>query len=387
MKPQQRPDPLREPLSPLPTPNTPAVDQPLASIDALRGLACLAVFLYHLEVLTGFHTPFLGNHGNVLGVQLFFVLSGYLIHLSASKAKLSEYAIARLLRIYPAYWVALLGAGLLQPEWRASLIEQPLLLLVNLANLQLHYLPALMRLDSIHVSWTLTSEVLWYGMAPFVAVGLRRGYWPILPLLVTAGLVWGSAAGTGQLDWLMFGIEKVLQTDPSRSIAWYRPSFLQLNVIGQLPFFITGVAIAHYRSALQRLPMWLLLPLAGSLGTIAVWTRITPWAVLAVAIGLGALLLLALRQPLPVPRPLVWLGKVSFSTYLYHVPIISLVFHYWSLKGLTALTLILTMVLCASALSYHLVETPAMRFAKRWRQARSASRANASPSGTGRESV
>src|SRR5690606_15470757 len=74
------------------------------NLDILRALAVLAVVAHHFSVYSGVPIPLLGEQGGGMGVQLFFLISGYLIVQSASKHSVGEYALARFFRIFPVYW-------------------------------------------------------------------------------------------------------------------------------------------------------------------------------------------------------------------------------------------------------------------------------------------
>src|SRR4051812_18261375 len=100
-------------------------------MDACRGLAALSVLVYHLGAVPG-HQP-LGKLGDGLqiGVPVFFLLSGFLLYrpfvaarATGSQVNVRRYASRRVLRIVPAYWVALTGLavtsglpGVFTSEW------------------------------------------------------------------------------------------------------------------------------------------------------------------------------------------------------------------------------------------------------------------------------
>ncbi|MBC5992772.1 acyltransferase family protein [Pontibacter cellulosilyticus] len=70
----------------------------IKELDALRGLAAFAVFLFHFQLF---------DYG-YLGVHLFFIISGFVIFLTAKSVKNpSDFVIARFSRLYPTYWVCL----------------------------------------------------------------------------------------------------------------------------------------------------------------------------------------------------------------------------------------------------------------------------------------
>ena len=86
----------------------------LFELDCLRGIAALSVVLFHLtfsyENARNFHDPskFYFYYGR-LGVQLFFIISGFVIFMTLSKTEnIFNFIISRFSRLYPAYWVCII---------------------------------------------------------------------------------------------------------------------------------------------------------------------------------------------------------------------------------------------------------------------------------------
>ena len=73
------------------------------NIDLLRAIAALVVILHHLYTQLQIKFGWLSIHGGWVGVQLFYIISGYLIIHSAEKYRLREYTLLRAMRIFPAY--------------------------------------------------------------------------------------------------------------------------------------------------------------------------------------------------------------------------------------------------------------------------------------------
>ena len=114
-------------------------------LDLLRALAIIVVVVYH-AALFGFKLPSRIDRFGWIGVDLFFVLSGYLIggQLLATLArgqriKLGRFFARRALRIMPAYFVVL-ALYFLLPSWREySEMSQPLWkFLLSVQNIALH---------------------------------------------------------------------------------------------------------------------------------------------------------------------------------------------------------------------------------------------------------
>lgn len=187
----------------------------LQALDATRLAAALAVVLYHW---TAWHHgewdgedtvalevwPVLGRLSSLgsLGVQLFFMVSGLVILLSALGRSPARYLGSRVGRLYPAYWVAVLLAGLLLfviwPE--AGEGRSPVQILTNLTMLQGGLGGGQPHLDGVY--WTLWIELKFYAT---VLVLLLLGWttpdrllafavlWPVL-----GTALWWAARGHAQ---------------------------------------------------------------------------------------------------------------------------------------------------------------------------------------------
>ena len=72
-------------------------------LDALRGIAAVMVVMFHLTIASG--EPDYGLHLGVTGVDLFFIISGFVIFMSLNKTKSSQaFVTNRFIRLYPTYW-------------------------------------------------------------------------------------------------------------------------------------------------------------------------------------------------------------------------------------------------------------------------------------------
>ena len=160
-------------------------------LDALRGIAILGVVMSHIVGIAGMSIgapltiPRLGvDATNLLffgtyGVTLFFLLSGYLLTWTEEKRarlgiySIRSYALRRALRLVPAYYVAILIVVVLWP------LNPPYPMEVSATDVLMH-LPFLQGLAPWTVSnldpiwWSLTPEVLFYCLLPFLVLKLRR---------------------------------------------------------------------------------------------------------------------------------------------------------------------------------------------------------------------
>lgn len=328
------------------------------TLDALRGIAVLAVFIYHMTTspaLVDLFSPLakaLLSMGG-LGVELFYVLSGYFITKSVLGMRTFDQARflkARVSRIYPAYLVCLaVSVGVAVAVNRATPESTTLCLLLHL--LMLHNIfPGVASLFN-GVFWTLGVEFPYYLFMMAVGGLLRspRGFWWTTAFMVACAWVFRAC---------------VFYFIPPDSYAGLGRFFFATQMPGALDLFAAGGVACMLTGRWREVPAWgrQIVFWAGvtlSLALIwlalktegAFWTNrfmATYWRTL-LALGFGALVVAGVwMQPgawlgwsgLP------WLGKISFSVYLWHYPVIELLtaqgqgLPLW-MRGLTTIVLTL----------------------------------------------
>ncbi len=133
----------------------------LVALDLLRFFAALAVVLYHYTARTELNTfPILAEitKFGYLGVPLFFIISGYVITLSAYNRSAYEFAVSRFIRLYPAFWASILITCIITIVF-ANKHYSATQILANVTMLN-DYL----KIDNIDgVYWTLQAELKFYG--------------------------------------------------------------------------------------------------------------------------------------------------------------------------------------------------------------------------------
>lgn len=345
--------------------NTPA-------LDGLRGLAVLIVLLSHLAnaglpVLPGFSFSGTGKSG----VYLFFVLSAFLltrILLAKPWAQWrqghtwADYTLRRVIRIWPAYLVVLLLSTAITLAGLAPWWPYP----IDAASLLRH----LLLLEGVSVLWSVPVEFHYYLWLPLVALLLglaaqRAGPWAALALAVLL-----SAAA-----W-----------------ALWPPAESRVNDVRLGPYlaqFFAGAlaAVLSLRwQAKGRPPRGLLLA-----GVLAVLALIASMPAVPALLGLmpftpdlnhrwfaffglawASLLLVVVHGPAGWRRPFEWkplrvLGWLSFSVYLWHMPVLAAVTGPLALSGLPALAVFAFGTALVSWASWRAFERPFQSV--RWRRA------------------
>ncbi|RDB04585.1 acyltransferase family protein [Runella aurantiaca] len=167
--------------------------QRLATLDTFRGIAALAVVLFHLTLHQA-EAPVHFSWG-VTGVDLFFIISGFVIYMTLNKTtRAVDFVFARFSRLYPVYWVAVTLTAvwmLIGKYWGYSDISWGDYL-ANMSMFQ-HYF-GVRDLDESY--WTLIVEMLFYGLMllAFLFNKVKNLEWYGFALVVIQAIVHGWAS-------------------------------------------------------------------------------------------------------------------------------------------------------------------------------------------------
>jgi len=339
-------------------------------LDGLRALAVLAVMLYHGAVA---FTP-----GGFLGVDVFFVLSGFLITSllllefeTTGGLDLPAFWGRRARRLLPALFLVLLVVlvygAFLAGEAAESVRKDTLATLFYVSNWWFifsgnPYFEQFQDPSPLTHTWSLAIEEQWYVLLPLVLVLL-------LPT-VRDRRSW--AAVFGALALLSAAVTVLLYQpaqDPSR--AYYgTDSRLQALLAGAcLACVLTPGAIETVRSTGRWLAPF---ALAGVVAMMVLVTDSSAWLYRGGFLLMAALSALLLASVLAHPdgvvgralswSPVVWVGKISYGLYLWHWPVY--VFLSPARTGLSGMGLLLirfAVTFGVATLSYYLLEIPIRR--------------------------
>jgi peptidoglycan/LPS O-acetylase OafA/YrhL len=338
-----------------------------ADIDGLRGIAVLMVLAYHLAILR-FHGRFAFS-GGFVGVDVFFVISGFLIssvilsEIYASKFSLFSFYERRIRRIFPALIVMLVVTSLLAYKYLlpTELIDYAKSLVAatfSVSNVyfwqQSGYFDAPAAMKPLLHTWSLGVEEQFYIFFPLFLMLVCRLFpkklrLSIVVIAVLSFLV--SAIGAFEFPVSSFYL--------AHTRAWelLLGTILSLKILPQ----ISGTIHRNIAAGIG-----VLLILAAGL----LFTTSTPFpGVAALAPCLGAGLIIAAGQTGTSLvgralsfKPLVFVGLISYSLYLWHWPII--VFHgvgALSVHGVSdriAKLIVILASFAAATLSWKFVEVP-----------------------------
>lgn len=350
------------------------------NVNLLRALAVIAVWVQHLHHYIQIPLPYLGDVGGQFGVQLFFLVSGYLVVQSAARYAGWAFLLNRAFRIFPTYWSAVLmfsfwpQSVLANADWS----DWPSFL-ANWFTLS-HVFPyALGRFDVLHVSWTLTVEWSWYFLVIGLLWGMRRAvhdpqhqrrFWlSVFVASVAISALWVQWASLGVFDaWYSPGILQLGLPGISPAL---RTAFIEVAAPAQWMFFLLGVLLHYWRQVLSQTPsLVLLLVTVLLLAQPAWWMQVLGVDPnLMTGLGLAALFVIVERFPANWSRHLVcrclhWLGDISYPIYLIHVAVIFAI-DAAGLRGWQALLPNIFLTLTLAALLHYQVENPGRRWGSR----------------------
>lgn len=290
----------------------------LSSLQLMRGLAALAVAVYHTNLILAQSVyGAIDVFGTVssrgwTGVNFFFVLSGFIIFYAHARdigvpQRAGRYIWRRFARIYPFYWFALTAyilaaaIGIGHPEFTWDTISLVLSFLLVRAG-DLPDLP-------LKVAWTLIYEMVFYAAFLVLILNRRIGIalcaaW--LCAILYNGLLLGNSENVWTQVWNLYfamgaGAYFLFQRirDPRAGMA-----FLVIGLLILLALFVSG-NVATGTGAGQR----------------------DEWVQVGLGIGFVGLMLGAIiierEQPLKLPALFLLLGDASYAIYLVHSPVIS----------------------------------------------------------------
>lgn len=333
-------------------------------IQVLRGISVLLVVLFHLEIG--------GIESGFLGVDIFLVISGFLMAILYDKnVKVKDFFFKRARRLLPAYFITILATLVVAffittPNEFNSVVEQSVFATFLASNIgfwngnSYFYKAAFQPL--LHL-WSLGLEIQFYLLVPFLfrAFSKRKVAFPICLLLSLVACFYMIGISTKTAFFMTplrlwefligYGVAKYLTKDGAvknaSSSSWLGGA--ALTVILGIPFMkVDGVALNF---------------ISGHPGIFALIVSLATGTVLAFGIP-------KVIEKSKLGTVLEIFGKYSYSVYLVHFPVIVL-YLYQPFSGtnlkpssLAQTFVLLGITLILSMLMYHFVENPA-RFGKK----------------------
>lgn len=322
-------------------------------IDGLRAIAVIAVVLFHLE--------FKWIPGGFVGVDVFFVISGFLItrlilkEVRAGDFRFGRFYLRRLRRLGPALIVTLLltwavSVFYLTPDHFQRFSGALMSSVFSVSNLffwfESGYFDATAELKPLLHTWSLSVEEQFYLIWPALIVliaGRGRGRWllPVVISLLSLASLYGALVFTSYEPSASFFLMpfRVYEFGLGAGLAML-PGLVRLNVVREVLVLLGLMMIGYSALVFDKFTpfpdIYALLPCMG--------------AALLIAGGSARYMGLLLRNPLSV-----WVGKISYSLYLVHWPIVVLYKHITFedvVVGKTRIALLVLTMMAAVALYY-----------------------------------
>jgi len=325
----------------------------LASLHGLRGIAALYVVFSHLGNGGLFLLPIPHDAVGKVGVWIFFCLSAFLLttnlclkleSTSSKTTSILQYAAHRVFRIYPLYVVVLI----------------------------IHF-----SLGDIDGDGLFRHLALLQGRGELWAIPTEFQYYLAIPFIALAAIYWGRAYVNLMLLAALLGALIYGTLNPASIFS------NELNIFPKIAPFVLGSIFALFaRKNLLMEPrkIQLVLPwicLAGLLAVTVLYRFIAKGQIsdifapyLSIAIGAAAtgLIYAALKtgpiNTLLASKPLVSLGKISFSLYLLHMFAIQFVQKFSGLSPTGQAWLSMAAAISCACLSYLLIELPGISAGK-----------------------
>jgi len=306
------------------------------ALTGIRAIAATMIFVYHNRKYwkNDLHPEFFRFCSELnLGVQLFFVLSGFLIAKSYGSKPLqsvkdfNKYFLQRIVRIMPLYWflLTLYYLDTSFGNYHFSFIHY--LLLQGFSSTH--------SLDAIAQSWSLTVEMTFYAFAPFLMFLLQKKInYLILFILILLGI-----SLFGGCIWFTYFGNKDCYLYPSHFV-------LMSTFAGQSLLFVAGMSLVHYNSFWSKIGSFKCMTYIGLIGFIGALYMIgifqvnrtdhgtNHWQGMVLFYTILPLFILLLFQGLINQRSylqrflsskiLVLLGNASFAFYLVHISYVNL---------------------------------------------------------------
>ena len=329
-------------------------------LNTLRGLAALIVVISHYSNAAGLWDKTLGSGAGYLGVMLFFLLSGFLMSYlnfgqQPNTGNVRSFAVARIARVVPLFYVLTIASFAL-----SSLAPPP----YNKALYNIDGVPSLLShllfLHGESVLWTIPPEIQFYAL--FALAWIFHGrfgrnlYWPIALVWIT-DFFYGFNDETSTIAGLSF----------TPSITKALPYFITGSILGQVYQHnkVPRDAMSnYYLLALAFIPLLYPSIFFKVTGRYFAWWDTNVLIVLT-AVFFAVVFLVPDKNILLENTIGDFFGKVSYSLYLLHQPVLDVLERFKLPESVFSLLLFIAMSTIAAYLSFIVIEAPSRNSIRR----------------------
>jgi peptidoglycan/LPS O-acetylase OafA/YrhL len=351
------------------------IDQRLASLDGLRGVAALFVLFSHLSNQGLSIHPVLNFSGSgKYGVFLFFVLSAFLLSRQSFQSPSRQlysgrfwlrYALRRVLRIFPLFIFVLVCTAVLTNVFRADFV-----ILLSWGELGRH----LLLQQGKSIFWTIPVEFKYYIILPaavFVLHGFVRGrVWLgtacVLMAIVAVESLW--PASRSEMNGIALGpYLSIFLFGTLTALVYARLQTLESR-IKRYGWMLEVVAFMAFAAVLTTVPHWWNALRGSNIAPSYFHRSYSLYGLLWSVFILSHLHGRGFFRWVLSSRPMRMVGAVSFSMYLWHRPIILLVEKHVPTTNAAKIAIILASTLIISLISYRLIELPFLQLGRKKRE-------------------
>lgn len=348
-------------------------------LDGVRGVSILLVFAHHL------YFPI--ARGGFVGVDIFFVLSGFLITSllleewqQQGSIKLGSFYVRRVLRLMPAVLTLCLIAGIFAllflsegPAW--SVFEGIGLTLSYVSN-WIFAFGWKSANNPLGITWSLAIEEQFYlAWPPALYLALKSGLGRRAIAVILAVLIVVVAVNRAILWEQSATIQRLYYASDTRADALLVGCLLAILISQKWAGYRTFKTAARILAVVGLIWIGCLVMFSG--WDSPFWFQSAGFTFLALAVAVNLLVLLLwplgfYATVLTFP-PLTWLGRVSYGLYLWHWPVRKLIYQDQALpSSLMKLFAAVFLSVALTAASYYFVERPFLRLKKRFSRNHSA---------------
>lgn len=321
-------------------------------LDGIRGLAIVIIVFHHFDYIGG---KYFGGRG-FLAVDIFFVLSGFLITqilLSYRERgiKLRKFYLRRVARLYPILLVSVVGISIYLRNDYQFLDRTP-------AITSILYIKNFWPWGGVFgPMWSLSAEEQFYLIFPVILFAglryLKRNAFTVL-LILWLVAVWTIAIISSAPDFNF-------NADGIFNLVVFRPSII-----------LVGCLVALHKEFLENLVARFNVLSMATFVLLVYFTiqyQFPPLAGLATAL---LILLMAEKstekskisfgiKAIMGMRPLAWIGLLSYSIYIWHLPMIFFSSEHFMVQSVSPIWFFLVKLLAVSCVSFYLFERPVLR--------------------------
>lgn len=340
----------------------------LLELDSLRGIACICVMLFHYTAYYHHNwghaqTPIILFEYGKYGVELFFLISGFVIFMSLKKKNIKDFLVLRFWRLFPTYWFAVVAIFVVSyfipilPEVAVHGRITPLELLVNFTMIPTVF--SLRYVDSSH--WSLGFELLFYlYISAFFLLGKLREIRVVYVFLFLTSL---SVFWHISID-RFFDIQAWMTVWWKEDMSHWQYVLSKVFILPYVHLFLMGISLylIHQKRKIILSVFCIIFGIAADY-FIWGWEHLIAVTIITLVFSTA----ISFKMPFLRNKFLLYLGAISYSLYLIHQNIGFRIIQIAERNGVNSNIAILAAILLVIFLAHPLhfwLEKPSYKFIK-----------------------